>query len=198
MDMSAKPPRPDRLNAFSDGVFAVIITILVLELRPPHAATVAAALELWPTAVSYAISYLFLAIVWVNHHHLLRHADVATHPLIWVNFGHLFSVSLIPFSTTWIADTRLASLPVSFYASVFVAVNATYLLLCWEVVDRPGSTNVPARARRMMRIRSWATLLTFATAAVVALRYPIAGMAMIGLCLIVYLRPEAPGSKSAE
>ncbi len=198
MTMSAEAPRPDRLNAFSDGVFAVIITVLVLELRPPHAASAAAMLELWPTAVSYAVSYLFIAIVWVNHHHLLHHAEAATHRLIWVNFAHLFSVSLLPFSTAWIADTRLASLPVSFYAGVFVLVNATYVLLCREVVDLPASTKVPPRARKMMRMRSWTTLLVFATAAIVALRYPIAGMTMICLCLLVYLRPEAPGSRSAE
>jgi len=96
---------PERMNAFSDAVFAVIITILVLELRPPKGASFGALLELWPTAVSYAISYLFVAIVWVNHHHLLRFPAVATHRLIWVNFAHLFAVSLMPFATTWIANT---------------------------------------------------------------------------------------------
>jgi hypothetical protein len=101
---------PERMNAFSDGVFAVIITILVLELRPPKEASFKALLELWPTAISYAISYLFIAIVWVNHHHLLRFPDVATHRLIWGNFAHLFAVSLMPFCTAWIASTRLGLL----------------------------------------------------------------------------------------
>src|SRR5262249_28759321 len=88
---------PDRLIMFSDGVFAIIITILVLELRAPESASFAALAELWPTALSYAVSYLFLAIVWVNHHHLLRDAQSATPRLIWVNFAHLFSMSLLPF-----------------------------------------------------------------------------------------------------
>ena len=66
---------PDRLNAFSDAVFAVIITVLVLDLRPPESASLEALMALWPTGVSYAVSYLFVAIVWVNHHHLLRFAD---------------------------------------------------------------------------------------------------------------------------
>ena len=78
-----------------------------------------ALLELWPTAVSYAISYLFIAIVWVNHHHLLRFPDVATHRLIWGNFAHLFAVSLMPFATAWIASTRLGAVPVAFYAGDF-------------------------------------------------------------------------------
>jgi uncharacterized membrane protein len=149
---------PERMNAFSDGVFAVIITILVLELRPPKEASLGALLELWPTAVSYAISYLFIAIVWVNHHHLLRFPDIATHRLMWVNFAHLFAVSLMPFSTAWIASTRLGAVPVAFYAGDFVLVNLTYLLLCFEAVDRPVPHKVASGARSMMRMRSFATL----------------------------------------
>src|SRR5580704_19250583 len=80
----------ERLGAFSDAVFAVIITIMVLELKPPEQPTFAALLPLWPTALSYAVSYLFIAIVWLNHHHLLRFAEYPTPRLIWINFAHLF------------------------------------------------------------------------------------------------------------
>jgi uncharacterized membrane protein len=184
---------PDRMNAFSDGVFAVIITILVLELRPPKEASFGALLELWPTAVSYAISYLFIAIVWVNHHHPLRFPDVATHSLIWGNFAHLFAVSLMPFATAWVANTRLGAVPVAFYAGDFFLVNVTYLLLCLEAVDRSAAHKVEPRVRSMMRMRSLVTLAVFAAAGVVALRYPIGGMATICLCLIVYMSPGAPG-----
>ena len=103
--MVKEAPEAGRVIAFSDGVFAVIITVLVLELRPPEQANLAALHDLWPTAISYAVSYLFIAIVWMNHHHLLRYADVATPKLVWGNFAHLFTVSLLPFSTAWIADT---------------------------------------------------------------------------------------------
>lgn len=180
---------PERMNAFSDGVFAVIITILVLELHPPREASFAALLELWPAAISYTISYIFIAIVWVNHHHLLRFPDVATQRLIWSNFAHLFAVSLIPFATAWIASTRLGAVPVAFYAGDFFLVNVTYLLLCLEAVDRSAPHKVEPRARSMMRMRSLATLAVFAAAGIVALRYPIAGMALICLCLFVYLSP---------
>ena len=183
---------PERMNAFSDGVFAVIITILVLELRPPNEASFGALLDLWPTAVSYAISYLFVAIVWVNHHHLLRFPDVATHRLIWGNFAHLFSVSLMPFSTAWLASSRLGAVPVASYAGVFFLVNVTYVLLCMEAVDRSAPHKVAPRARSVMRMRSFATLAVFAAAGLVALRYPLVGMAMICLCLAVYLSPGAP------
>lgn len=194
--MATREMRPDRLNAFSDAVFAVIITILVLALRPPSSASFGALVSLWPTAVSYAVSYLFIAIVWVNHHHLLRYASVATPRLIWVNFAHLFPMSLMPFSTAWIADTKLAAAPVACYAAVFVLVNVTYLVLCFEVVDRPDTREVSPRARRMMRVRSWVTLAAFSSAAILALKYPLGGMALICLCLIFYIRPEAPGVRA--
>ena len=83
---------PERLSAFSDGVFAVLITVLVLELRPPELPTFKAFLLLWPTWLSYAVSYLFIAIVWTNHHYVMRYATEATPRLLWFNFAHLFSV----------------------------------------------------------------------------------------------------------
>jgi uncharacterized membrane protein len=190
--MSDKAPNSDRLGAFSDAVFAVIITILVLELKPPSSPTWEALGSLWPSAVSYAVSYLFIAIVWINHHHLFGYADVATPRLIWGNFAHLFSVSLVPFSTAWIAGSRLAAIPVALYAAVFVLVNATYLVLCWETMDKSQAESVTVRKRQTMRIRSTVTLGIFAVAAIVALKYPIAGIVLICLCLGFYVRPEAP------
>jgi uncharacterized membrane protein len=94
---------PERLSAFSDAVFAVLITVLVLELRPPELPTFKALLSLWPTWLSYAVSYLFIAIVWANHHHLMRYAIEVTPRLMWFNLAHLFSVSLLPLSTAWMA-----------------------------------------------------------------------------------------------
>src|SRR5258705_3083405 len=120
-------PTPERLGAFSDGVFAVIITIMVLELKPPPQPSFAALLSLWPTGLSYAVSYLFIAIVWVNHHHLLRFAEHATPQLIWWNFAHLFVVSLVPFSTAWIAVTRFAAVAVAVYAPVVCLVDLGYM-----------------------------------------------------------------------
>ena len=81
---------PERLSLFSDAVFAVLITVLVLDLHPPELPTFKALLSLWPRWLSYAVSYLFIAIVWVNHHHLLHYATEATPRLMWFNFAHLF------------------------------------------------------------------------------------------------------------
>lgn len=184
---------PDRLSTFSDGVFAVLITVLVLELRPPELPTMKALLSLWPTWLSYAVSYLFIAIVWTNHHHLMRYATKATPRLIWFNFAHLFSVSLLPLSTAWMAVSKLAPQPVAFYAAVFSLVNATYIALIAELIGRARPKEVPAKVRRAMLIRSIATLGVFAIAAIVALKYPLIGLGMCCCCLIVYLKPEAPG-----
>ncbi|HEY4075096.1 MAG TPA: TMEM175 family protein [Herbaspirillum sp.] len=183
------PANPERLIQFSDGVFAVIITILVLDLRPPSSAEWEGLLSLWPTALAYAVSYLFVAIVWVNHHHLAKHAKTATPRLIAINFAHLFSVSLVPFSSAWIADTKLAAVPVSLYAIVFFLVNATYIGLYMETIGRSSTTYIPQQMRRMMRMRSMITLALFAIAAGVALAFPLAGMGLICCCLILYLRP---------
>jgi uncharacterized membrane protein len=116
--MHEQKTTPDRLGAFSDAVLAVIITIMVLELKAPEEATFLALLPLWPTAISYAVSYLFIAIIWLNHHHLLHFVSHTTPALIWVNFAHLFGVSLVPFATAWIARTQLASVPVAVYAAI--------------------------------------------------------------------------------
>jgi uncharacterized membrane protein len=175
---------PERLSAFSDGVFAVLITVLVLELRPPEAPTFEALLALWHTWLSYAVSYLFIAIVWVNHHYLFRYADETTHRLLWFNFAHLFAMSLLPLSTAWMAVSKLAPQPVAFYASVFFLVNATYIALIWELVGHAHA------ARRTLRVRSFVTLCLFALAALVALKFPLAGLGICVCCLVVYLRPE--------
>jgi len=144
---------PERLSAFSDGVFAVLITVLVLVLRPPEAPTFEALLSLWPTGLSYAVSYLFIAIVWTNHHYLIRYATEATPRLLWFNFAHLFSMSLLPLSTAWMAVSKLSPQPVAFYAAVFFLVNATYVCLIWELIDRTAADAIPPAARRIMRIR---------------------------------------------
>ena len=187
---------PERLSALSDGVFAVLITVLVLDLRPPEFPTFESLLSLWPTWLSYLVSYLFIAIVWTNHHHLMRYATEATPHLVWFNFAHLFSVSLLPLATAWMAVSELAPQPVAFYAGVFFLVNATYICLIHELIDRAPVDEVLPRERKIMHFRSIATLCVFAAAVVVALKYPLFGLGMCICCLIVYLKPEAPGARS--
>ncbi|TPM52320.1 DUF1211 domain-containing protein [Mesorhizobium sp. B2-2-4] len=177
---------------FSDGVFAVLITVLVLELRPPGQPTFVALLSLWPTWLSYAVSYIFIAIVWANHHYLMRYARETTPHLMWFNFAHLFSISLLPLSTAWMAVSELEPQPVAFYAAAFSLVNAAYIGLIWELLDRRSSVKISPKVRRLMRVRSFTTLALFGVAAMIALKYPLAGLGLCICCLLGYLNPEPP------
>jgi len=177
-------PTPERVSGFSDGVFTVLITVLVFNLRPPELPTFGALLLLWPTWLSYAVSYLFIAIVWTNHHYLMRYAIEANLRLLWFNFAHLFSMSLLPLSTAWMASSELAPQPVAFYAAVFFLVNATYICLIWELIDRVPVDQVSLTVRKIMRFRSITTLCLFGVASIVALKYPLAGLGICICCLI--------------
>ena len=125
-----------RLAAYSDAVFAVIVTVMVLELRAPEQAAFSALWPLWPTAISYVVSYVFIAIIWINHHYLMRFVGTPTLGLVWINFVHLFMVSLLPFATAWIARTRLASSPVSFTQGCSCASTLPTTcssVMCWAM-----------------------------------------------------------------
>jgi uncharacterized membrane protein len=166
----------ERLTAFSDAVFAVIVTIMVLELRAPDQPAFSALWLLWPTAVSYAVSYLFIAIIWINHHHLMRFVGPPTLGLIWINFVHLFMVSLLPFATAWIARTRLASSPVVFYAGLFVCIDIAYNVFEHEVLACADTTQVSPPMRTMARRRSLVVLAGFMSAMLVAIVAPRLGL----------------------
>jgi len=183
----------DRLAAYSDAGFAVIVTIMVLELKAPDQPTFSALWPLWPTAISYAVSYLFIAIIWINHHHLMRFVGPPTLRLMWVNFVHLFMVSLLPFATAWIARTRLASVPVACYAGLFVCIDIAYNVFEREVLVR-ADARLSKRTRRMARWRSLVVLSMFTTAMLVAFVAPRVGFGLICGALILHLRPEAPGN----
>jgi uncharacterized membrane protein len=185
----------DRLAAFSDAVFAVIVTVMVLELRAPEQPEFSALWSLWPTAISYAVSYLFIAIIWINHHYLMRFVGPPTLGLIWINFVHLFMVSLLPFATAWVARTRLASSPVAFYAGLFVCIDIAYNVFESEVLARADATQMTARTRRLARRRSLGVLASFTTAMLVAFVAPRIAFGLICGALILHLRPEAPGSR---
>jgi uncharacterized membrane protein len=190
------PPRKatvERLAAFSDGVFAVMITIMVLELKDPEHPTFAALLPLWPTALSYVVSYIFIAIVWLNHHHLLRFIDYPTPRLIWINFAHLFMVSLVPFSTAWVARTRLAPVPVFVYAGVFVLVELAYLQFEHHALAHAVVEEISHKTRRLAHLRTMIAFGLFLSAMVASLKFPLCGFGLVCCAVLLYLRPDPPG-----
>jgi uncharacterized membrane protein len=181
----------ERLAVFSDAVFAVIITIMVLQLRLPLQSTFAGLFEEWPTAVSYAVSYLLIVIIWINHHFLWGFAKYSTPRLIVWNFAHLFSASLVPFATAWVAATRIASIPVFVYAAVIVLTNLSYQAFASEVIPRTAG-DAPNRLRKTALARSFITLTLFTTAMLLSLKFPLIAFTLVTFVLLTYARPEVP------
>ena len=132
------------MEAFSDGVIAIIVTIMVLELKPPEAASPSALLRLWPTGLAYALSFLLVAIYWVNHHHLLHAARRVGADTLWLNIHLLFWLSLFPFATAYLGDTRGAAFATVVYAGLSVVVAFAYMLLARNLTRR--NADVPAVA----------------------------------------------------
>lgn len=186
---------PERLATFSDGIFAVIITIMVLQLKLPAQPTFGALFEQWPLALSYAVSYLFITIVWINHHFLLRFATTSTPRLILFNFIHMFPASLVPFATAWLADSRIAPVPTFVYAAVILMVNMGYHAFAWEALPHPGHDHAVSRIRRKVLTRSYITMSVFAAAMLISLRVPWLGFAIVTCLLLSYMRPEIGGRK---
>ena len=118
-----------RLEAFSDAVIAIVMTIMVLELLPPHEPTLEALFELWPTFLAYVLSFLYVGIYWNNHHHLFQVVHVVDGRVLWANLGLLFSLSLFPFGTAWMGETGFASLPLAIYGVILLAAALTYWVL---------------------------------------------------------------------
>jgi uncharacterized membrane protein len=185
----------DRLAAFSDAIFAVALTVLVLEIKAPDQSAFSALWPLWPTGISYAVSFLFIAIIWINHHYLMRFVGSPTLQLIWMNFIHLFLVLLVFFATAWVARTRLASAPVVFYAGLFVCIDIAYNAFEREVLTGEAATQVPAHTRRIARRRSLVVLGGFTIAMLVAFVAPRIGFGLICGALLLHLRPDVAGSR---
>jgi uncharacterized membrane protein len=135
-----------RLEAFSDGVIAILITIMVLELKLPAEATVAALTKVLPTLSAYVLSFVFLGIYWNNHHHMLHATDRVNGAILWANLHLLFWLSLVPFGTRWIEETHWAAVPMAAYGLVLVCCGAAYTILQTCIIRLEGPDSRLARA----------------------------------------------------
>lgn len=131
----------NRLEAFSDGVLAIIITIMVLELRPPQDATWQALLPLWPRVLSYVLSFIYLGIYWNNHHHLFQATERINGGVLWANLHLLFWLSLFPFVTNWMGETALARIPTICYGVVLFMAALAYYTMQTTIIR--GSGKIP-------------------------------------------------------
>jgi len=135
-----------RLEAFSDGVIAIIITIMVLELKVPHGEEFSALKGLLPVLLSYMLSFIYLGIYWNNHHHLLHGAEKITGGVLWANLHLLFWLSLVPFTTSWMGETHFAEAPTSLYGVVLLMAAIAYWILQNQLLLVNGKDSLLAKA----------------------------------------------------
>jgi uncharacterized membrane protein len=119
----------ERIKAFSDGVLAIIITIMVLELKAPHGESLADLAQVWPTFLAYVLSFLYIGIYWNNHHHLFYAVEKVNGAVLWANIHLLFWLSLMPFATAWASETRFGATPMAVYGAVLIAAAIAYFIL---------------------------------------------------------------------
>jgi uncharacterized membrane protein len=136
----------NRLEAFSDGVLAIIITIMVLELKVPHGANLADLQPLIPVFSGYILSFIYVGIYWNNHHHLFHSCKHVSAAILWANLHLLFWLSLFPFSTAWIGENHAASTPMAFYGFVLLMAAIAYYLLQRAIIAREGRDSILAQA----------------------------------------------------
>lgn len=135
-----------RLEAFSDGVLAIVITIMVLELKVPHADTFLALKKLWPVFVSYALSFVYIGIYWNNHHHMLHAVKHVNGAVLWANLHLLFWLSLVPFATGWMGENEFAAEPVALYGVILLLAGVAYYILSRVLIRADGPDSLLAKA----------------------------------------------------
>lgn len=131
-----------RLEAFSDGVIAIIITIMVLEMKVPHGDTVDALLPLFPVFLSYILSFVYVGIYWNNHHHMLHTVKRVSGSVLWANLHLLFWLSLFPFATGWLGENHFAALPSALYGMVLLMAACAYFILQHAIISSEGEKSV--------------------------------------------------------
>lgn len=178
-----------RLEAFSDGVLAIIITIMVLELKVPHGDSFDDLLPLFPVFLGYVLSFVYLGIYWNNHHHMLQTLTRPTGSVLWANLHLLFWLSLFPFTTGWMGENRFAPTPTLLYGVVLLMAAIAYFILQGRIIAAEGSNSILKQAIG----RDWkgkTSVIAYATAIVTALRWPGFAKALYVLVALMWLIPD--------
>ena len=179
-----------RLEAFSDGVIAIIITIMVLELKVPHGEQLGDLLKLWPVFLSYVLSFVFVGIYWNNHHHLLHAAHHVTAGVLWSNLHLLFWLSLIPFSTGWMGENHFGSLPTAVYGFNMLMAGVAYSILSRAIIIADGCAD-SALGRAIGRDRKGLlSLVLYAIAIPLAFVQPWIAGCLFATVSIMWLVPD--------
>jgi uncharacterized membrane protein len=178
-----------RLEAFSDGVIAIIITIMVLEMKVPHGNGVEALAPLAPVFLSYVLSFLYVGIYWNNHHHLLHACTAVTGTMLWANLHLLFWLSLFPFTTGWMGENHFTAVPTALYGLVLLMAAIAYVLLQQAIIRAQGQDSILKRAIG----RDWKGKLSpvlYIVAIAVALRSPWIAQAILVVAALIWLIPD--------
>ncbi len=178
-----------RMEAFSDGVIAILITIMVLELHPPEEASLAALRHEAPTLIGYVLSFVFVAIYWNNHHHLLQATRQVNGRILWANLHLLFWLSLVPFVTAWIGRTGFAAVPVAMYGAVCLLCGAAYSILSGALVAHHGPDSTLARALGVPW-KERASLALYAVGVPTAFALSWLSVAMYATVSVIWLVPD--------
>jgi uncharacterized membrane protein len=179
----------NRLEAFSDGVVAIIITIMVLELKVPHDTSLAGLLALTPLFLSYALSFVVVAILWVNHHHLVHTARQVSGRILWLNNHLLFWLSLVPFTTGYMGENHLAPLPVSLYGLVLFFCGVAFDLLRREIAHQQLDDATLSMVHRRSNWRNAASAVLYLAAVPLAWVSVWLSVAIYLLIPLVYFMP---------
>ncbi|NVM77017.1 putative membrane protein [Duganella sp. SG902] len=175
-----------RLEAFSDGVIAIIITIMVLELKVPHGAEFEALAPLFPVFLSYVLSFIYVGIYWNNHHHLIHAVTRTSGGVLWANLHLLFWLSLIPFVTSWIGEHHFAAVPLACYGFVLFMSSFAYLILvrCLE------ANNEAVKAALGSDRKGKVSMLLYLVGVALSFFYPLLGFAMYVLVAVIWFLPD--------
>jgi len=179
----------DRLAAFSDGVIAIIITIMVLELKVPHGAGWNALAGVFPNFTSYVLSFIYLAIYWNNHHHLLHTVARVSGLILWANSFLLFCLSLVPVATAWMGENPLAPVPTAVYGAVLLMPAIAYYLLQKAIVRKQGAHSLLASALGA-DIKGKISPVLYAAAVVLAFVSPWLSILIYVLVAVMWLIPD--------
>jgi TMEM175 potassium channel family protein len=178
-----------RLEAFSDGVLAIIITIMVLELRVPHGDDLASLVPLIPKLLSYVLSFVYLAIYWNNHHHMLHVTHRVTGSILWANMHLLFWLSLIPFATGWMGENRFAPVPTVLYGVLLLMAGIAYWILTQAILKAEGADSVLAQAVGD-DLKGKGSILLYVAALFLAFLHPAISRAVYVLVALIWLIPD--------
>jgi uncharacterized membrane protein len=188
---------PSRLEAFSDGVIAVIITIMVLELKVPPQDGVAGLRAVLPTLCLYLISFAFVGIYWINHHQLVHRTEEADELILYANLGFLFCLSLLPFFTSYVLEKKMDSFSVAIYVSSMIVTGFSFLLLRLSISRRMRHAGRFEAVDKAVERKNWLSLFLYLVAVPLAFQHPRLSLGVTGFVTIIWITPTA-GLKRRE